>query len=355
MSAEFSNAYALLIGVGAASYTPYSLPVTVEDMRALRGVLANPALCGYLNDDAHMRLLHDQTATRQSILDGLSWLAHQTEHDPEATVMIYFSGHGWLNSDTSRYYLVPHDARPNDLTGSTLPAEQFTEILQKIRSRQLLVFLDCCHAAGMATSKDVEGQELPDEFVQVALPKNLTEELKQGQGRAIFSSSSGSQKSLIRPQRDLSLYTYHLIEALHGAGSRLGETVVHLSDLIYYLGKAVPVSAQALGMKQTPFADLAAEDFPVALLHGGKGLPGDPLAGIKREAEQTIERLIQAGALVSSNVEMGGGGFAGRDLTKVQASGERSVAVGNQASGNTVITGDGNVLGNHNVSQVIKA
>jgi len=356
MSSIFSQAYALLVGVGNTAYIPYSLPITVEDMRALLSVLVDPALCGYPNDDEHIQLLYDNSATRQSILDGLTWLTQQTMQNPEATVVVYFSGHGWLNSDTGKYYLVPHDARPDDLIGSALPAEQFVAMLHKIQPCRLLVFMDCCHAAGMATSKDAsEDQELPDDFLQVALPKGLLEELKQGQGRAVFSASSGSQKSWVRPQGDLSLYTYHLIEALHGAGSRPGETVVRLSDLMYYLGKTVPESAQAMGKKQTPSADLAAEDFPVAMLRGGKGLPGDPLAEVKKETEQTLIRLVQAGVLIGSNVDTGGGDFVGCDQNKVQANGERSAAIGGQAYGNTIITGNGNSVGSNNVSQVVKA
>ena len=68
----FIHGYALLIGVGRCVYAPWSLPVTVQDMQALRAVLADPDLCGYPAD--HIRLLHDDGATRQTILDGLAWL-----------------------------------------------------------------------------------------------------------------------------------------------------------------------------------------------------------------------------------------------------------------------------------------
>jgi len=325
MTENFSHAYALLIGVGQSANPDWSLPVTVNDMKSLRSVLTDPKLCGYIDNEQHIRLLHDGMATRQAVLDGLAWLAKQAEGDPEATTVIYYSGHGYLNIDIGRYYLLPHDVNKNDLFTTALPAEQFIEKLRKIQAQRLLVFMDCCHAAGMATSKDaVLEEELPD-FTQVALPKGLVEELKQGQGRAVFSSSSGKQSSWIREDKTLSLYTYHLIEALHGAGSRPGEIVVRLSDLMYYLGKAVPESAQAIGRVQTPFADLATEDFPVALLRGGKGLPEDPLEAVKRETEQTVKQLIQI------------------STTTI---GDRSVKIGGNVSGSTIVIGNSNVVKN---------
>ena len=43
-----------------------------------------------------------------------------------------------------------------------------------------------------------------------------------------------------------------------------------------HLGKTVLESARSIGKEQTPFFDTATEDFPVALLCGGKGLPSQP-------------------------------------------------------------------------------
>jgi hypothetical protein len=321
----FFHGYALLVGVGRCAYDPWSLPVTVRDMQALRAVLADPDLCGYPAD--HIRLLHDDGATRQAILDGLARLAEQVAADPDATAVVFYSGHGWREEGTGRYSLIPHDVAPFDLPGSALSAEDFTAALRKVQARRLLVFMDCCHAAGMATAKDAARAHgrapLPAGFAPVALPKGVADALKQGAGRAVFSSSTGAQVSWVRPDGSLSLYTYHLIEALQGAGNRPGDTVVRLSDLMNYLGKAVPASARALGKEQTPFFDTATEDFPVALLRGGKGLS-----------------------------RVGEGNAFAHPSTGVQAIGSRSVAAGGDVSGSVIVTGDQNVVqqGKYNVS-----
>jgi hypothetical protein len=273
MSNTFSHGYALLIGVGECAYANLSLPVTVKDMQALRSVLTNSAICGYPDDSAHIRLLHDANATRGAILDGLSWLAEQTSIDDEATAIVFYSGHGWLDKKTGKYYLIAHDLNYSKVTSSALSSDDFANALRSIKSRRLLVFMDCCHAAGMATAKDSPIPKLPPDYSQEAIPKGLAAKLKQGEGRAVFSSSTSAQQSLIRPDGMLSIFTYHLIEALNGAGNRPEDTVVRISNLMNHLGKTVPESANAAcGAKQTPFFNWDTEDFPVALLFGGKGL-----------------------------------------------------------------------------------
>jgi hypothetical protein len=328
MSGNFSHGYALLIGVGASAYPKWSLPATVKDMQALRAILTDPALCGYPDDDAHIRLLHDAGATKQAILDGLAWLAKQTAADSDATAVVFYSGHGWVADGSGKYYLLPHDVEPFDLTSSALPAEAFTAALRQVVAKRLLVFVDSCHAAGMATAKDASAMKLPSGFTQTSLPKGLVEELKQGAGRAVFSSSTGAQRSWVRPDDSLSLYTYHLIEALQGAGNRPGDTAVHVSNLMSHLGKAVPDSARKLcGAEQTPFFDTATEDFPVALLRGGKGLPKGGWDVVQLEAAERIARIVQA-------------------------SGAGSVAVGGDVQDSVIVTGNRNTVqqGKYNIS-----
>lgn len=124
MSDRFSHGYALLIGVGECAYP-----------------------------EAHLRILRNAETTRQAILDGLDWLAERSAADPEATAVVYYSGHGWLEEGSGCYYVIPHDVTPFDPPGSALAAEAFTAALREVRAQRLLVFLDCCHAGGMATAK----------------------------------------------------------------------------------------------------------------------------------------------------------------------------------------------------------
>ena len=297
MSNSFSNAYALLIGVGESIIPKYSLPVTVKDTKALKTVLCDSQLCGY--EEQYVRLLHDKTASKINMLDGLDWLKQCTEKDTDVTVVVFYSGHGWLEKDSQRYYLIQHDADPENLENTALDAQLFTDKLRDIKAKRLLVIIDACHAQGMATSKEAELFKVPEQFEQVALPKDLVENLKQGAGRAVFTSSLGEQRSYIRKEQDLSVYTYHFLEALKGAGNQPGDSYVRLSNLMRHLSQAVPKSAEAMSKEQTPFFDFTTEDFPVALLLGGKGLSGGGMSPLEETAATTI--FNQQGQQVHGN------------------------------------------------------
>jgi len=268
---RFEHGYALLIGVGTTHDPKLALPATVADMLALRAVLTDADLCGYPDNADHLRLLCNADATRDNILDGLTWLKTQAERDPDATVIVYYSGHGGLLTDTHDYVLLPYETDRDDLAGSTLSAQAFTAALRAIPAKRLLTMLDCCHAEGMATAKDAD---FSDDFLSVGVSKGIIADLKQGEGRAVFTSSKGQQKSYLRADGRKSLYTHHLLEALHGAANKPGDDMVRLSHLMTHLSATVPESARQIGKEQTPFFDMATEDFPVALLRGGKGLSG---------------------------------------------------------------------------------
>ncbi len=99
----------------------------------------------------------------------------------------------------------------------------------------------------MATAKETEELELPENFSQTALPENLIDELKTGTGRAVFTSSTGEEKSYY--QEEMSIYTQHFLEALNGANNKPGDKFVTVSNLMNYVGKTVPESARQLGKK----------------------------------------------------------------------------------------------------------
>jgi len=295
MADKFTHGYALLIGVGESAYSKLSLPATVKDTQAIYAALIDPELCAYPDNQEHIRVLNNKEATRQGILDGLNWLKEKVTTDPSATVFVYYSGHGWVDKTTSRYYLLQHDIKPTKLADSALAAETFTDALRQIRSERLLVVIDSCHAAGMATSKeaDIELLEEFDNFERVAPSKGFIDKLKQGKGRVVFTSSEGEQTSWIKDESN-SIYTYHFLEALQGAANKLGDLEVKVSNLMNHLSKAVPESALRLqNAEQTPHFDMDAGDFVIAKLRGGKGLPAKGWEEVRPQATQKINQIAQ--------------------------------------------------------------
>lgn len=297
----FMHGYALLIGVGESAYPPLSLPVTVRDTQTIRAAMIEPELGAYPDDSKHIRVLNDAAATRAAILDGLNWLKEQAATDQEATIIVYYSGHGWLNTVDNGFYLLPHDVKPAKLAATALSAKTFTKSIQHIQAERLLVIIDSCHAAGMATAKETETLQADaelmgefDTFQRVSPPKGMIDALKWGKGCVVFTSSEGTQKSWIRPDQTNSIYTYHFLEALQGADNQPGDIEVRVSNLMHHLSRSVPMSVHKWYQEdQTPQFDMTGGDFVIAILRGGKGLPMQGWEAIKTEATQKIRQIAQ--------------------------------------------------------------
>ena len=305
MVRQFLHGYALVIGVDENNVSDWALPDVAKDVAALHGVLCHPERCAYPPE--HVRVVKGEAVTKQGILDGLQWLANQIAADPSgaATAIVYYTGHGWQDTQVTppAYYFIPYDVQRERLRGTSLRAEDVAEAIAALRPRRLLVILDCCHAGGMGV-KDINlpmvryalAVPLPTVFTEdwgeaKALSEKGLEQLQTGQGRAVLVSSQGPQKSYLRSDRAMSIFTYHLIEALTGhAQPEGGASEVLVSDVLSHVYRTVPASAQALGETQQPDGRLAG-NFPVALLLGGQGLakgvaapdplvpPGQPPAG----------------------------------------------------------------------------
>src|SRR5436853_3913452 len=96
----FRHGHALLVGVGD------DLPVTVQDADALNKILTDPARAAY--PEKQVEKLIEGAATREGILKAFDRLIKRANTDPDATVVVYFSGHGVFYGPTAEYFLVPN-------------------------------------------------------------------------------------------------------------------------------------------------------------------------------------------------------------------------------------------------------
>src|SRR5512136_2428598 len=108
MPMPFSQGYAVVVGAGA------DLPVTVGDATAVAALLRDTDRCAY--PPGQVCLLTGTEARRDAVLSALDWLAEAA--GPEATAIVYFSGHGM---ETPDYYLIPNGYARTDLPGTAIP------------------------------------------------------------------------------------------------------------------------------------------------------------------------------------------------------------------------------------------
>ena len=269
MANGFQNGYALLIGVGECKNANLSLPTTVIDTQRIRSVLIDPDSCAYPADKDHIRVLTNKKATGEGILKGLKWLQKRAKENSDATILVYYSGHGWLDFN-GNFYLLPHDTNLEQQPPLALSGEEFSQELDKIKTDRLLAVIDCCYAGGVGVAKGPSLKRPRNRGSSGA--KFFEQRFAQSGGKMIFTSSQENERSLLRDEQS-SIYTYHFIEALKGAGNQEGDREVRVSDVMNYVSEKVPETARKLHQqRQTPYFQLRGNNFPIALLNGGRGL-----------------------------------------------------------------------------------
>jgi hypothetical protein len=374
MDKSFTHGYAVVIGVDENNIPGWALPTVAKDVQAVHDVLVHPERCAYKPE--HVKLLKGADSTRDNIMEALYWLQEKVAADAEATAVIYYSGHGTVDKNTNRYYLIPYDIpEKKRLRAKAIPADTLKTEIGAVQAKRLLVILDCCHAAGMGAKnaaladpeeEQVQPAPFPHEILKTEnIPDPQTEtgskaasELSDGEGRAVLNSSTGAQQSFVRRDGQMSLFTYHLIEALTGYAPHADDaTVVYVTDVMSWVTHKVKQSAEQEGRDQTPMMHTTGV-FPVAQLIGGKGLskglgdtPPDPLAPLpptgttfNQQGQQVAGNQFNFGENanidhIGDKIDTGGGDYVAG--TKV---GDRGVAVGGNVGG-SIITGDGNTVG----------
>lgn len=254
-TAEFSNGYALFIGVGNYLHAD-KLPATVNDATVLYKLFTNPLRAGY--PESQVKLLVNEQATRQGILDGLQWLIECTRNKRDVTAVVYFSGHGGVIAE-SAYVLAPFEFKLADWMECSISKEEFAGKIDQLNqhTKKLLVILDCCHASGMTAKGPLENSFFSS--VEVLLSR-----LKHGAGKVLVASCKANQKSYIVDGAPYSIFTNSLVDALDvSADDGKGYATV-LRTLPFVSENTKRLS----GEKQTPVFDMiGVEDFAICRIN----------------------------------------------------------------------------------------
>jgi formylglycine-generating enzyme required for sulfatase activity len=167
------------------------------------------------------------------------WLANCR---PEDTVVVTFSGHGFVDSDTGEGFLAPADCEKDNLRATGFPTERLRQMLRDCAARQKLLILDCCHA-GAVRSGEPTG----------ATSEELSQVFTKAQGLITLASSRKDEVSYEWSAKQQGLFTYYLVEGLAGAADYDGDGVVNVDELYRYTFEKVPLAAQQeLNARQRP-------------------------------------------------------------------------------------------------------
>ena len=110
-----------------------------------------------LFEDVVVRSLTEEEATRANIFRELAAMAGRAKTND--TVLLFFAGHGTLDAETQRFFLIPSDydetgkARSDCLAKSAISGKELVEKIIAMKALNRLVVLDTCNSG--AVEKDL--------------------------------------------------------------------------------------------------------------------------------------------------------------------------------------------------------
>lgn len=242
MSLFFENGHALLIGAD------YNLPIVNQDVTAIYNFLVDENYAAYPKNQ--VQILKSEQATKNNILLSLDNLANQVINKREATVFVYYSGHG-VQLNSKEYGLIPCDY--NGSINYTISAECFTSKINAIKCQKFVLWLDCCHAQGMTKDVEIEVKDIGVESIvkSAPVPDQFIKKLSEGSGRIIVASCGQNEKSYA--DKNQSFFTSCLLEAMEGRqNSKSADQYVEFWEIWSYLQTEVNKRVKVSGKTQNP-------------------------------------------------------------------------------------------------------
>jgi hypothetical protein len=191
------------------------------DVRTLADLLADPQVGEF---DSITTLLNKPYSTVSIAIADLF-----ADKKPFDLLFFYFSGHGVLD-EQGRLYLLCKDSRRSRLSVTAIQALFLKDEMDRCRSKQQVLVLDCCHSGAFAQgAKGAVGTQVVTDFTF------------HGQGRYILTATDKTQfawegDQLIGEAKN-SLFTHFLIDGIRSGSADLNGsgqiTLDELYDFVY--------------------------------------------------------------------------------------------------------------------------
>ncbi|MEZ4923130.1 MAG: caspase family protein [Crocinitomicaceae bacterium] len=266
---ERPGLYLVSMGVSQHQKSEFNLEFAHKDAKDIASTFSKSMYFEYVKTKT---LINDDVKL-ESVAEVKSFLA---EADINDVVIVFVAGHGVLD-DNFDYFFASYDMDFNDPAKRGIPYENIESLLDGIRARKKLLFIDTCHS-GELDKEDIDGTKKTDNtedgeliFRRVGrtvelkdnpfglkstneLMKTLFMDLRRGTGATVISSSGGAEFSIEGGQFKNGLFTYCLMKALTTHEADVNhDHHVSVSELQKYVREKVTVLSEG---RQTPTSRL---------------------------------------------------------------------------------------------------
>ncbi|MCW3786449.1 caspase family protein [Plebeiibacterium sediminum] len=205
-----------------------------------------------LYKEVKSKSLLNSEATKEAILDGLSWIESSCTQDDVA--IIFIAGHGGVDNRDGYYYF-PYGANPNSLRSTCVPYTEFNRTLSILLNdlgTKALFLTDACHSGGGIKTRSATVSSVVHDLTS-------TED-----GAFSFASSTGAQKSMEDSKWENGAFTEALLEGISGKADADGDRVITILELINFVTGEVK---NLTGNQQTPMHEtFNGNNFPLIMV-----------------------------------------------------------------------------------------
>lgn len=247
------NAYAVIVGIG--KYKDPEIPVlkyAKADALEIYDTLTDPRYGNFPKEN--VKLLIDEEATLTKIRSAMGTFLARNAGE-EDIVCIYFAGHGSPEIDPTgraddrlEKFLVPYDARRDDLFGYGLSMDVIQGIFRRIASKRVVFFIDSCYS-GAAGGRTFSRPDVSTRNITIS--DKFLDRLS-GEGRVIITASKPDELSLETDKLGHGIFTYYLAEGLKGKADFNNDGFVTVDELYKYVSGNVTREARSMGGAQHP-------------------------------------------------------------------------------------------------------
>jgi WD40 repeat protein len=241
--------YVLAIGVSRYSEPSLQLRYAAKDAQDFAAALEHQK--GGLYRDVQVKVLTDDKANRDDVLDGLDWIRKATKNRDVA--MILLSGHG-VNDQSGKYFFLPHDANMDSLLRTGVSMSDIQTTISSLAGKTLF-FVDTCHSGNVLGARKSDRTDINGLMNELASAEN---------GAVVFAASTGTQSSIEDPAWLNGAFTKALVEGINGRADYGDSDQITMIMLELYVSQRVKQLTQGQQTPMTQKPDMIS-DYPVAL------------------------------------------------------------------------------------------
>jgi WD40 repeat protein/uncharacterized caspase-like protein/energy-coupling factor transporter ATP-binding protein EcfA2 len=203
---------------------------------------------------------------------------------PEDTVLFYFSGHGYLDTNNQPVLCVA-DTRLDNLTETGLKLDLLLNELGQCQAQRQLVWLDACQEREQQS--DTQIKQNPTQQLSAA----LKEQAEKSQNFHAMLSCDKQERSWEIEELEHGLFTFCLIEGLRGkAANSKGQ--IDADGLFNYVER---ITSRIIEDKKNPVDETLSKGMMINVEQIKQSSPPPKTKRLPANASQTPQRIVRGG------------------------------------------------------------